>query len=74
MERYLDITPGSVSVMGLMNDTQNRVQLLMDRVVAGAVVPASSAPELEAASGGIDLCALLHLIAAESERIQIELS
>lgn len=30
MERYLDITPGSVSVMGLMNDHENMVQLLVD--------------------------------------------
>ena len=33
MEKYLDITPGSVSVMGLMNDTQKHVQLIMDRPV-----------------------------------------
>jgi Ala-tRNA(Pro) deacylase len=31
MEEYLDITPGSVSVLGLMNDTDNHVQLLIDR-------------------------------------------
>lgn len=30
MEKFLDITPGSVSVMGLMNDTDNHVQLLID--------------------------------------------
>ena len=30
MEEYLHISPGSVSVMGLMNDTQNRVQLVID--------------------------------------------
>ena len=30
MEKYLDITPGSGSVMGLMNDTENHVQLLVD--------------------------------------------
>ena len=30
MEKYLDITPGAVSVMGLMNDTENAVQLLID--------------------------------------------
>ena len=30
MEEYLDILPGSVSVMGLMNDTENCVQLLID--------------------------------------------
>lgn len=30
MEEFLDITPGSVSVMGLMNDKNNKVQLLMD--------------------------------------------
>lgn len=30
MEKYLDITPGSVSVLGLMNDTEHHVQLLMD--------------------------------------------
>lgn len=33
MEKYLDITPGSVSIMGLMNDTANNVQLLMDKEV-----------------------------------------
>lgn len=31
MEAFLDITPGSVSVLGLMNDKENRVQLLIDR-------------------------------------------
>ena len=30
MEEFLDITPGSVSVMGLMNDKEKRVQLFMD--------------------------------------------
>ena len=29
MEEFLDITPGSVSVLGLMNDHNNRVQLLI---------------------------------------------
>jgi len=33
MEEFLDIQPGSVSIMGLMNDKENRVQLLMDREV-----------------------------------------
>lgn len=33
MERLLDITPGSLSVLGLMNDRENRVQLLMDEDV-----------------------------------------
>ena len=30
MEELLDITPGSVSVLGLMNDHEHRVELLMD--------------------------------------------
>ena len=30
MQQFLDITPGSLSVLGLMNDTRNRVQLLID--------------------------------------------
>ena len=30
MEQFLDITPGSVSVMGLMNDIEHKVQLLID--------------------------------------------
>jgi Ala-tRNA(Pro) deacylase len=33
MEEYLDITPGSVSVLGLMNDKENRVQLVIDEDV-----------------------------------------
>ncbi len=31
MEEFLDITPGSLSVLGLMNDTNHRVKLLVDR-------------------------------------------
>ena len=30
MEEYLDITPGSLSILGLMNDKKNNVQLLID--------------------------------------------
>ena len=33
MKEYLDIAPGSVSVMGLMNDHDNHVQLVIDREV-----------------------------------------
>jgi len=33
MEAYLDITPGSLSILGLMNDHENHVQLLIDEDV-----------------------------------------
>ena len=33
MERLLDITPGSVSVLGLMNDREKQVRLLIDEDV-----------------------------------------
>lgn len=33
MIQFLDITPGSVSVLGLMNDRDNKVQLLIDKDV-----------------------------------------
>ena len=33
MLKYLDIEPGAVSIMGLMNDRDHRVQLLMDEDV-----------------------------------------
>ena len=33
MEQFLDITPGSLSVLGLMNDKENRVRLLIDEEV-----------------------------------------
>ena len=33
MEEFLDITPGSLSVLGLMNDKNMRVQLLIDEDV-----------------------------------------
>ena len=37
MEKFLDITPGSLSVLGLMNDKENQVQLLVDEdVLKGA--------------------------------------
>ena len=33
MEEILNISPGSVSIMGLMNDRENKVRLLIDREV-----------------------------------------
>ena len=36
MEQLLDCTPGSSSIMGLMNDPENRVQLLVDEDVLKA--------------------------------------
>ncbi len=30
MEKFLDITPGSLSILGLMNDSQKQVRLLID--------------------------------------------
>ena len=39
MEEFLDITPGSVSVLGLMNDRDHRVRLLIDRdLLAGETI------------------------------------
>ena len=36
MEKYLDITPGSVSVLGLMNDLDRDVNLLIDKDILDA--------------------------------------
>ena len=33
MEQLMDLTPGSVTVLGLMNDTENKIRLLIDRDV-----------------------------------------
>ena len=39
MERYLDITPGSLSILGLMNDKDMQVKLLIDKdVLAGEYI------------------------------------
>ena len=39
MERFLDITPGSLSVLGLMNDREHHVNLLIDEdVLKGAYI------------------------------------
>ena len=39
MEKYLDITPGSLSVLGLMNDKDKIVHLLIDEdVLAGEYI------------------------------------
>ena len=39
MEQYLDITPGSLSVLGLMNDKDKMVRLLIDEeVLAGEYI------------------------------------
>ena len=33
MEQLMDLTPGSVTVLGLMNDAENKIRLLIDRDV-----------------------------------------
>lgn len=33
MEKFLDITPGSLSILGLMNDSERKVRLLIDKDV-----------------------------------------
>ena len=33
MEKYLNVTPGSATIMGLLFDKDNRVQLLVDEEV-----------------------------------------
>ena len=39
MEEFLDITPGSLSVLGLMNDHDHRVRLLIDKdLLAGDTI------------------------------------
>jgi len=39
MEQFLDICPGSLSLLGLMNDTEHRVALLIDEdVLAGEYI------------------------------------
>ena len=42
MEKYLDITPGSVSVMGLMNDHDKKVQLLTSDVILVSILQVSN--------------------------------
>ena len=36
MERYLNVTPGSVTVLALMNDRERHVQLVIDKSIAEA--------------------------------------
>lgn len=36
MERFLDLTPGAVTVLGLMNDTENNVRLIIDEDILNA--------------------------------------
>lgn len=36
MEKFLNISPGAVSILGLMNDSENRVRLLIDREILEA--------------------------------------
>ena len=36
MEKFLDLTPGAVTVLGLMNDNENNVRLLIDEDILNA--------------------------------------
>ena len=57
MEQFLDITPGSLSVLGLMNDKDHRVKLLIDAdVLSGDAVGVH--PCINTSSLGIATCDL----------------
>ena len=47
MERLLNVTPGSVSVFGLMNDRDKRVRLLIDKpeVLVAMIVSSETMPQ-----------------------------
>lgn len=58
MEKFLDITPGSVSVLGLMNDKEHQVKLLIDEEVLDSEYfgchPCINTSSLRMADGGSD--------------------
>ena len=61
MERYLGVTPGSASVLGLMNDSEKAVTLLVDEdVLAGEYIGCH--PCINTASLRIKTAALLQVI------------
>jgi len=59
MEEFLDITPGSVSILGLMNDTGHRVRLLIDADVINNHEYIGCHPCINTASLKIKTCDLL---------------
>ena len=61
MVALLDITPGSLSVLGLMNDSENRVQLLIDEELLNAKTIGVH-PCVNTASLGLNMQDLLQTI------------
>lgn len=61
MVELLDITPGSLSVLGLMNDGENRVQLLIDEELLSAETIGVH-PCVNTSSLGLKMADLLQII------------
>lgn len=61
LKEYLGLTPGSVTVLGLMNDTENRVRLLIDEELLRAP-KIGCHPCLNTASLAIDMKDLLEIV------------
>lgn len=61
MERLLGLLPGSVSVMGLINDRENAVRLLIDKELMGAV-DIGCHPLVNTSSLAFSTEALLHIL------------
>lgn len=60
MVQLLDITPGSLSVLGLMNDRENKVQLLIDEELLSAETIGVH-PCVNTSSLGLAMGDLLHI-------------
>ena len=64
MVQLLDITPGSLSVLGLMNDKENRVQLLIDEELLSAE-SVGVHPCVNTSSLGLKMADLLNIFLPE---------
>ena len=75
MKENLDITPGSVSVMGLMNDTENCVQLLIDEdILASELVGCHPCVNTSSLSFGVRALIDVFLPAVGHSYIAVRLS
>ena len=70
MEEFLHISPGAVSVMGLMNDADNRVQLVIDRSVLDEA-QLGCHPCVNTASLRLDTADVLEEILTEMEQLEL---
>ena len=69
LQKYLDLTPGSVTPLGVLNDEQRKVEVMIDQELAAGLVAAH--PNVNTATVWLKTSDLVQLLADHGNQVKL---